>query len=499
MGSNPTPRVSLGGSYTRFKTKEDKFLLDKLQSFQKQKCNINQVSLTNLENKIDSVTKTCSKPYFQNVLKKLASENFENAETICNYIIVEQTEINIKDSTKESKIKVLVWLSNFFDDKLSFKEITKQDIINYLNNLRKSHQDDPSQRWIGSYNSRYIILNKFFRWLYNPDELNSKNRETPSCMKGIKKLFKQEKTPYKPSDLWESKEHALFLKYCPSKRDKCYHALANDMSARPSEILNLKIKDIVFKKTDDGKQYAEVVIKGGKTKPRTVPLIDSIPYVKELINNHPTNTNPESWLFLSNSTTTFGSKLSYDGLTYQYKYFYRRKYFPNLLNKDTIPKSDKAYIKNMLLKPWNLYTFRHSALTEKSQILKEHVLRDHAGWTMSSNMPHIYIHYFGNESSKSLLEVKGIIKKEDQEKSNILKSKQCPNCNEPNKPDSKFCAKCRLVLNYYSYNQVLEQQKEKESEIKTMKEQINFLIESQKEIIECLKYPKILTKINNMK
>jgi integrase len=57
--------------------------------------------------------------------------------------------------------------------------------------------------------------------------------------------------------------------------------LANDISARPHEILNLKIKDIVFKVTDEGTQYAEVVIKGGKTRPRTIPLIDSIPYVKD--------------------------------------------------------------------------------------------------------------------------------------------------------------------------------------------------------------------------
>jgi hypothetical protein len=34
----------------------------------------------------------------------------------CYYIMTEQTEINIKDSTKDSKIKVLVWLSNHFDD-----------------------------------------------------------------------------------------------------------------------------------------------------------------------------------------------------------------------------------------------------------------------------------------------------------------------------------------------------------------------------------------------
>ena len=67
---------------------------------------------------------------------------------------------------------------------------------------------------------------------------------------------------------------------------------------------------------------------------------------------------------------------------------------------------DKAYIKNMLTKPWNLYIFRHGSLTEKSQVLKEHVLRNHAGWTMSSKMPQIYLHYLGNESVNSLLEDK---------------------------------------------------------------------------------------------
>lgn len=313
--------------------------------------------------------------------------------------------------------------------------MTKQDILDYLNSLRKSTIDDSTQRWIGSYNGRQMILSKFFRWLYNPEEPDQRNRLSPQCMKGIKQLPRKEKTPYKPSDLWESREHAIFLKYCPSIRDRCYHSLANDMSARPHEILNLKIKDIVFKITDEGKQYSEVVIKGGKTRSRTIPLIDSLPYVKDWINNHHHGTNPDSWLFISNSNTTFGSKLTYDGLTYQYKYFYKTRYFPKLLEDKTIPEPDKSLIRNMLTKPWNLYVFRHSALTEKSQILKEHVLRDHAGWTMSSKMPQTYIHYFGNESSKSLLQVKGIIKKEDIEKSMILKSRQCPNCSEPNKPD----------------------------------------------------------------
>jgi hypothetical protein len=70
---------------------------------------------------------------------------------------------------------VLVWLSNFYNDAKSFKQITKQDILDYLNSLRKSTSEDISQRWIGSYNGRQIILSKFFRWLCNPDESDQRS------------------------------------------------------------------------------------------------------------------------------------------------------------------------------------------------------------------------------------------------------------------------------------------------------------------------------------
>jgi hypothetical protein len=108
-------------------------------------------------------------------------------------------------------------------------------------------------------------------------------------------------------------------------------------------------------------------------------------------------------------------------------------------------------------------------LTEKSTILKEHTLRQHAGWSGRSQMHLKYIHYFGNESSEGILEAYGIIPK-DKQRSDALKPKQCPNCNEPNKPDSRFCAKCRMVLTYDAYNETLERQQEKESEIQKLQE-----------------------------
>ena len=62
--------------------------------------------------------------------------------------------------------------------------------------------------------------------------------------------------------------------------------MAYDTAARPHELLNLKIKDIKFKISSDNIQYAEITV-DGKTGPRTLPLIDSIPYIKEWILNHP--------------------------------------------------------------------------------------------------------------------------------------------------------------------------------------------------------------------
>jgi integrase len=69
-------------------------------------------------------------------------------------------------------------------------------------------------------------------------------------MLGIKRLPRKEKTLYKHSDMWKETDHATFLKYCPNTRDRCYHAMVNDTSARPQEILNIKIKDIKFIDTD---------------------------------------------------------------------------------------------------------------------------------------------------------------------------------------------------------------------------------------------------------
>ena len=100
-------------------------------------------------------------------------------------------------------------------------------------------------------------------------------------------------------------------------------------------------------------------------------------------------------------------------------------------------------------------------------------------------MPQKYLHYFGNEASESLLEAYGIVTKGNQQK-DALRPKQCPNCLEPNKPDSKFCAKCRIILTYDAYSETLESEKNKEDKLIMMEERFNIMQSQMQNLISVL-------------
>lgn len=310
-----------------------------------------------------------------NYIKKLYSEivntSWSNGKIIHDYITAEEAEINIQESTKGDKIKKLCLLSRFFQHKKCFSEMTKTDILSYLNSLQKPVSNDPTHKSVGTYNGRQMVFMKFFRWLYNPDEPDHRKRITPPCMVGAKGLPRREKSPYKPEDIWTVNDHIIFLKYCHMARDRCWHAMVHDTSARPHELLGLRIKDINFKISPDGIQYAVIHVHG-KTTSRTLPLITCIPYVKEWLGNHPFANNPDSKLFVSVGTNNFGQPLTRDGLLKHYQSYYRNTHFPNLIKDPIVPTKDKEAIGRLLDKPWNLYIFRHSALTHKSQILRGH-------------------------------------------------------------------------------------------------------------------------------
>jgi hypothetical protein len=81
----------------------------------------------------------------------LRSKSSKNSEIINEYITVMQTEINLSKGYNTLTVWILTRLSQFHKDK-SFANMKREDIIAYINSLRKPDEQDPMHKWIGTYN-----------------------------------------------------------------------------------------------------------------------------------------------------------------------------------------------------------------------------------------------------------------------------------------------------------------------------------------------------------
>jgi hypothetical protein len=182
---------------------------------------------------LDRKIEECAAGLAPSVTKQLFSISEDNAATIVKYIEVVKTEVNPSVSYRRNIILLLCRFSNYHKNK-AFKEISRDDFVNFLDSLRKTETQDPMHQWIGTYNLFRVDLMRFFKWLHSPD-IEPDRRPKPSIIENIPKLKRKETSIYKPSDLWTQQDDLLFLKYCPTKREKCYHAVSRDTSCRPHE------------------------------------------------------------------------------------------------------------------------------------------------------------------------------------------------------------------------------------------------------------------------
>ena len=169
---------------------------------------------SSLSDKVTATTEGLPPNYFHHLHDKVLCtrpKGKENAMTICDYISSLKSEINPSDHYRMDTIMLLCSLSTFFNKNAnakSFKEITRQELLSFLDSRRKPEDADPLHKWIGTYNTYRMQLMRFFKWLYYP-HVEQKKRPRPSVIENIPQLKRKEKSIYKPTDL-------VVSKYCKS-------------------------------------------------------------------------------------------------------------------------------------------------------------------------------------------------------------------------------------------------------------------------------------------
>ena len=140
---------------------------------------------TDLIESIENITNGLPKFAYKQLTQQISREN---AVTIIEFIKYQKTEINPSDAYKNLVIRSLIILIKYFKNK-KFKQLTRADIISYLDSLRKSEEADSIHKWIGTYNLRRQLFLKFFKWLYYSTEAAKKetNSESYARHSSIKK------------------------------------------------------------------------------------------------------------------------------------------------------------------------------------------------------------------------------------------------------------------------------------------------------------------------
>ena len=101
-----------------------------------------------LESKILQVTAGLL-PAYSRYLLNITAINAENATVICDYIAALKVEVSPADHYRRDNIELLIKLARNCGDR-NFKDLTREDVIAFLDSIRKPESVDPLHKWIGT-------------------------------------------------------------------------------------------------------------------------------------------------------------------------------------------------------------------------------------------------------------------------------------------------------------------------------------------------------------
>lgn len=271
-------------------------------------------------------------------------------------------------------------------------DFSKSDVLNYLNSAKVQNLAINSQNAYKRYLKNFLKwLNRDYGYITFEKMSNSTTIELPTWNR-INRVIVQLSRPM----------------------DKVVFMLFLESACRKGELTNLDIGDITFQD-----KYATMYIKRSKTNHRSIPLVESVPYLLDYLDHHPLKDDPHAPLFV----ILWGGK--YVRMTSYALY-------------EIIKRSTKSLAKNIYP-----HLLRHMRLNQLSQLLMPPVVAKLAGWKQYSGMGRIYYHTTGQDVEHIIL---GLYRLEKPSSIHILGTKECIECQHINLGMETSCQKCGLTL-----------------------------------------------------
>ena len=365
-----------------------------------------------------------------NLIKKDLSK--ENAALLRQYD-QHMARQSLAKATRLGQLKIALNLSRMLQK--NWTDVTKNDIDELVYKIVSTYGDNKGKETNTSYDHKKI-LKIFFRWV----KFGSREQKEVGDPPETKSVHTRPvKNNLIREELITSQDYRQLLVAAESNpRVRALIATHFEAGTRPGEILSLRIKHVKFDK------FGAIIAVDGKTGPRKIRLLKSIPYLREWIESHPFKNNPDAPLWIQVEGNHYGEPVNYAAT---------KQILQRLCRKAGIQKRI------------TLNLFRHSRATILANQLPESLLRKRQGWTPSSTMPERYVHLIDEDLDEAYLRIHGVIK--ENKETDILEDMpvKCELCGYLNDPNSNICSECNRPLDLKTAIELEEKEKEKKTNL----------------------------------
>jgi len=336
----------------------------------------------------------------------------ENKEKLLEF----DRELELNDYSKARRYKYLSQLPKIASNlDIPFEEAEREDIEELIIWLKR--RDDITSTTKNDYKK---LLRRFYKWL--------NGGEYPECVSWLEVNYNTDNGKL-PEEMLTEEDVQELLKNAKNKRDKAMISMLWETGARIGELIDLTVGSI------EDHKYGFKVVVDGKTGSRRIPLIESVPYLKDWLNEHPDRDSKESPLWVNIGDVNVGDKMRYPSI-----------------NKMLKTVRDRSSVD----KPVNPHNFRHSRATYMATRFTEAQLCEWFGWVQGSDVPSKYTHLSGRDIDNDYARLHGIEEEEDRKISKLI-PKECPRCTKDDIPqEAKFCPQCGQALSVEASQQVEE-------------------------------------------
>ena len=293
---------------------------------------------------------------------------------------------------------------DFAEGKVDFKTMSRKDIEGIIAKLESSDYKPETRRNVKS------IVKAFWRHFAGSDEFY------PEPVRWIRTTLNR-KDRLMPERLLTEADILKMLDTANNSRDKAIIATLFDSGVRIGELLGMKRRDV------DLEGNPAHIIVNGKTGPRRIPILFSVPYISVYLNQQKLR-KPDEYLW-----NVVGS---WAGLTQRADYSAIRMMLQRVAKRAGIDKRV------------NPHSFRHARATDYASRLSDQQLKMLFGWVGGSKMAETYVHLSGRDVDSAVLQANGYKPVEVQTPK--LKVQLCPRCHLANGPDAQYCTRCGSPL-----------------------------------------------------